>query len=179
MVCHFQNVRYLNALDFYSLHLLYSLTKGVIGSNSTHPYIDEVKRQIIMNDSHLNISTVLHGRFILINTNVISRIEMYVHMTGHPGATTKVLLRDIYKFNRTLSNFAFVLILCGTNDLVCTHSKSFDANAIAENIMGIHKYVHSFSTPEKPVYTIAATIPGFYVLFSYCFIIINHCLSAN
>jgi len=116
-----------------------SLTKGVVVGDTIHPYIHEVKRQILRHDKNINITTVLHG---------------------HPGASTKSLRGYMNMFNKNLTNFAFVLILCGTNDLVCQHDKYFDAGAVAESIMGIHNHVHSFSTHEKPIYTIASTIPA-------------------
>lgn len=51
-----------------------------------------------------------------------------------------------------------MIILAGTNDLAC-NSTDFNPTHAAENIISMHRYVHSFGRPDAPVFTILGTIP--------------------
>ena len=91
-------------------------------------------------------------------------------LIGHPGASSETIKNDLRsRFTSRMNEFAFVMILSGTNDLTCRRNgttSSFNADSIARTIIDIHKYAHSFGRPHRPVYTIAATIPRTYT-FAY------------
>ena len=83
-----------------------------------------------------------------------------ISCAGHPGASSSTIEKDMKKlFAKQMAEFAFVMILSGTNDLDC-NNLHFDAKKVAHTIMRMHLYAHSFGSPHRPVYTVLATIPG-------------------